>query len=129
MDKFNHGAQVIDTLSAIMTQPRRQDQKDRSDALAATELLLAREQKLSALDGLAAAAAHELGTPLSTITLVTKELLREIPESSPLPLGNASRAVIAAVWPLSVFVSVRVFVPSGAEANTLILLSALPTAS
>jgi two-component system sensor histidine kinase RegB len=54
-----------------------------SDALAATELLLAREQKLSALDGLAAAAAHELGTPLSTITLVSKELLREIPEDSP----------------------------------------------
>lgn len=55
-----------------------------SDALAATELLLAREQKLSALDGLAAAAAHELGTPLSTITLVTKELLHEIPGDSPL---------------------------------------------
>jgi two-component system sensor histidine kinase RegB len=55
-----------------------------SDALAATELLLAREQKLSALDGLAAAAAHELGTPLSTITLVAKELQREIPDDSPL---------------------------------------------
>jgi two-component system sensor histidine kinase RegB len=54
-----------------------------SDALAATELLLAREQKLSALDGLAAAAAHELGTPLSTITLVAKELLHELPEDSP----------------------------------------------
>jgi len=55
-----------------------------SDALTATELLLAREQKLSALDGLAAAAAHELGTPLSTIALVAKELQREIPEESPL---------------------------------------------
>ncbi|MEZ5851372.1 MAG: ActS/PrrB/RegB family redox-sensitive histidine kinase [Hyphomicrobiaceae bacterium] len=45
-----------------------------STALAATEHILAREQRLHALDGLAAAAAHELGTPLSTITLVTKEL-------------------------------------------------------
>ena len=35
-----------------------------ADALAATELVLAREQHLSQLDGLAAAAAHELGTPL-----------------------------------------------------------------
>jgi two-component system sensor histidine kinase RegB len=61
-----------------------QETRQMSDALAATELLLAREQKLSALDGLAAAAAHELGTPLSTITLVTKELLHEIPEDSPL---------------------------------------------
>jgi len=44
-----------------------------SDALAATELVLAREQHLSQLDGLAAAAAHELGTPLATIALVAKE--------------------------------------------------------
>ena len=43
-------------------------------ALAATELVLAREQHLSQLDGLAAAAAHELGTPLATITLIVKEL-------------------------------------------------------
>lgn len=49
-----------------------------STALAATELVLAREQKLHALDGLAAAAAHELGTPLSTIVLTTKELEREM---------------------------------------------------
>ena len=47
---------------------------DMSNALAVTELVLAREQKLSALDGLAAAAAHELGTPLSTIILIAKEL-------------------------------------------------------
>src|SRR6201988_242201 len=44
-----------------------------SDALAATELVLAREQHLTQLDGLAAAAAHELGTPLSTIVLVSRE--------------------------------------------------------
>jgi two-component system, sensor histidine kinase RegB len=45
-----------------------------SDALAATELVLAREQHLTQLDGLAAAAAHELGTPLSTIFLISREL-------------------------------------------------------
>lgn len=53
-----------------------------SDALAATEQVLAREQQLHALDGLAAAAAHELGTPLSTITVVAKELAREAPPGS-----------------------------------------------
>lgn len=51
-----------------------------SEALAATELVLAREQHLSALDGLAAAAAHELGTPLATIALVARELDRSLPE-------------------------------------------------
>lgn len=45
-----------------------------ANALAATELVLQREQHLSALDGLAAAAAHELGTPLATITLVAREM-------------------------------------------------------
>lgn len=48
-----------------------------ADALAATELVLAREQHLNALDGLATAAAHELGTPLATIYLVAKELTDE----------------------------------------------------
>jgi two-component system sensor histidine kinase RegB len=42
--------------------------------LAATELVLAREQHLTQIDGLAAAAAHELGTPLSTIVLISREL-------------------------------------------------------
>jgi two-component system, sensor histidine kinase RegB len=45
-----------------------------ANALAATELVLQREQHLSALDGLAAAAAHELGTPLATIALVAREM-------------------------------------------------------
>jgi two-component system sensor histidine kinase RegB len=52
-------------------------------ALAAAEMVLAREQKLSALDGLAAAAAHGLGTPLATIAVVTKELLRGASPSDP----------------------------------------------
>jgi two-component system sensor histidine kinase RegB len=54
-----------------------------ANALAATELVLAREQHLSQLDGLAAAAAHELGTPLSTITVIAAELEREIKPPSP----------------------------------------------
>ncbi|WP_430430958.1 ActS/PrrB/RegB family redox-sensitive histidine kinase [Oceanicaulis sp.] len=45
-------------------------------ALAATQSVLAREQRLSALGALAAAAAHELGTPLATIQLTAKEMLR-----------------------------------------------------
>ncbi|MBO6718085.1 MAG: ActS/PrrB/RegB family redox-sensitive histidine kinase [Rhizobiaceae bacterium] len=49
-----------------------------ANALAATELVLQREQHLSALDGLAAAAAHELGTPLATIALVAKEMERAL---------------------------------------------------
>lgn len=45
-----------------------------ADAFTATELILQRENHLSNLDGLAAAAAHELGTPLATIQLVVKEM-------------------------------------------------------
>lgn len=48
-----------------------------SDALAATQMALAREQKLTDLGGVVAAAAHELGTPLATISLVAKEMGRE----------------------------------------------------
>tara|TARA_R110000824_G_scaffold118960_14_gene272078 strand:+ start:199548 stop:200945 length:1398 start_codon:yes stop_codon:yes gene_type:complete len=53
-----------------------QESKRMSAALSATQFVLARAQRLSALDGLAAAAAHELGTPLGTIALVAKELQR-----------------------------------------------------
>jgi two-component system sensor histidine kinase RegB len=49
-----------------------------ANALAATELVLQREQHISALDGLAAAAAHELGTPLATIALVAREMERAL---------------------------------------------------
>ncbi len=53
------------------------------NALAATELVLAREQHITQIDGLAAAAAHALGTPLSTISLIARELEREIDPASP----------------------------------------------
>ena len=48
------------------------------EALLATQLALAREQKLTDLGGVVAAAAHELGTPLATIKLVSGELLEEL---------------------------------------------------
>ncbi len=53
------------------------------DAVAATQLALAREQRVSAVGALAAAAAHELGSPLATILVVAKELVHDLPADSP----------------------------------------------
>ena len=53
-------------------------------ALATTQDVLQREQRLAALGGLAAAAAHELGTPLATIQIVAKELLRAAAPDGPI---------------------------------------------
>lgn len=53
-----------------------------ANALSATELVMEREYHLSELDGLAAAAAHELGTPLATIALVAKELQKDTDPAS-----------------------------------------------
>jgi two-component system sensor histidine kinase RegB len=50
-----------------------------SEAYAAMQLALAREQKAAALGALAAAAAHELGSPLSTIAVIARELERHCP--------------------------------------------------
>ena len=49
-----------------------------SDALFATQAALSREQKLTDLGGVVAAAAHELGTPLATIKLTSSELIEEL---------------------------------------------------
>lgn len=68
---------------AFYTWRLNKEARQMAAALAATDMVLASEQRLHALDGLAAAAAHELGTPLSTIVLVAKELERE--------LGNENR--------------------------------------
>jgi len=53
-----------------------------SGALQATQMALAREQKLTDLGGVVAAAAHELGTPLATIKLTSSELASDLPEGS-----------------------------------------------
>lgn len=54
------------------------EMRSMSEALLATQMALAREQKLTDLAGVVAAAAHELGTPLATIKLVSAELIEEL---------------------------------------------------
>jgi two-component system sensor histidine kinase RegB len=66
------------TFTAVYAWRVAEEARLLANALAATELVLQREQHLSALDGLAAAAAHELGTPLATITVVAKEMERAL---------------------------------------------------
>jgi len=51
-----------------------------SAALGATQKALSQEERLAALDGLAAAAAHELGTPLATIQVTAREMEHELPD-------------------------------------------------
>lgn len=54
-----------------------------TDAIFATRMALEREQKLQHLGGVVAAAAHEMGTPLATIKLVSSELADEIHDALP----------------------------------------------
>lgn len=57
------------------------EMRSMSDALLATQMALAREQKLTDLGGVVAAAAHELGTPLATIKLVSAEMMEELADN------------------------------------------------
>jgi two-component system, sensor histidine kinase RegB len=124
------------------------ESRQMADALAATEMVLAREQQLHALDGLAAAAAHELGTPLSTIAVVAKELARgRTPDGSfneDLALlqtqAERCREILRRLTrgtqqpdPLLARVSVRELIEEAAApyraANTKIAISAAPEAN
>jgi two-component system sensor histidine kinase RegB len=80
------------TFIAAYTNRVAHEARQLADALGATELALSRREQLSALDGLAAAAAHELGTPLSTIALAAKEMRSDIP---PGPLAEDVDLIIS----------------------------------
>ena len=53
------------------------ESKIRKDALNKMEEIMAKEHEMLSLGGQAAAAAHSLGTPLSTIKIITQELLKQ----------------------------------------------------
>ena len=71
------------------------DSRRHADAFSATQLVLAREQQMSALGAQAAAVAHMMGTPLATINIVAKELVRELPNDH--PLAEDARDLLAEV--------------------------------
>lgn len=71
-------------LLAIFAWNIAEEARRHADALGATQAALAREQQLSALGGQAAAAAHYLGSPLGTIAVIARELVRELPPDGPL---------------------------------------------
>jgi two-component system, sensor histidine kinase RegB len=83
------GVAACMTFIALYGWRLSKEAREMSAALAATELVLAREQKLHAMDGLAAAAAHELGTPLATIVLVTKEMQHAFPTGDTMVRADA----------------------------------------
>jgi two-component system, sensor histidine kinase RegB len=69
---------------AIYTSSVADEARQMSDALAATQMALSREQRRAAVGALAAAAAHELGSPLSTIAVVAREIASDLPKTGPL---------------------------------------------
>lgn len=66
---------------AVYTSRVTSEMANMAEALLATQMALAREQKLTDLGGVVAATAHELGTPLATIKLVSAELMEELSEN------------------------------------------------
>jgi len=62
---------------AIYSQRLAIESAQRNEAFNFLQQIFLREQQLKSLGGLAAAAAHELGTPLNTISLVAKEVKQE----------------------------------------------------
>ncbi len=77
---FGHWAALVIAILFFGVYSRRvtSEINSMSDALAATQMALAREQKLTDLGGVVAAAAHEMGTPLATIKLAAAELMEEL---------------------------------------------------
>ena len=83
---FGLGAAIVTGVIFISVYTRRvtTELTSMTKALQATQMALAREQKLTDLGGVIAATAHELGTPLATIKLVSSELIDELSDLSEL---------------------------------------------
>ncbi|MFW2542807.1 sensor histidine kinase RegB [Primorskyibacter sp. 2E107] len=81
-DLFVYGQWTAITIAlvfiSVYTRRITREMNSMSDALAATQMALARAQKLNDLGGVVAAAAHELGTPLATIKLASSELADDL---------------------------------------------------
>ena len=77
---FGNWAAMVIALVFLSIYSRRVNNEMNSmgEAVVATQMALAREQKLTDLGGVVAAAAHELGTPLATIKLTSAELMEEL---------------------------------------------------
>ncbi|MEQ3625714.1 MAG: ActS/PrrB/RegB family redox-sensitive histidine kinase [Celeribacter sp.] len=78
--RFGFWVAIVIGIAFLAGYARRvsKERQSMSEALLATQMALAREQKLTDLGGVVAAAAHELGTPLATIKLVSSELIEEL---------------------------------------------------
>ncbi len=78
--RFGNWVAIVIAVVFLGVYSRRvvQEVRTMSDALQATQMALAREQKLTDLGGVVAAAAHELGTPLATIKLTSTELADDL---------------------------------------------------
>ncbi len=78
-------AMILGTLFiAVYVGSVSEQARKMSDALAATQTALARQQRVSALGALAAAAAHELGSPLATIAVTAKEMSHDVAPGGPM---------------------------------------------
>lgn len=77
---FGHWAALVIAVAfmSLYTIRVTTEIRSMSQALTATQMALSREQKLTDLGGVVAAAAHELGTPLATIKLTSAELIEEL---------------------------------------------------
>ena len=84
--ELGHWAAILIAIVFVGVYTRQVSAEIQSMAqgLLATQMALAREQKLTDLGGVVAAAAHELGTPLATIKLVSSEMIGDLEEGTEL---------------------------------------------
>lgn len=84
--KYGHLVALATGLSFFAVSALRvsQDEARLVRALDAASVVMAREQRLSAIGAMSAMTAHELGTPLATIHLVAREMAAQVHPDDPL---------------------------------------------